>query len=222
MKNMKKTIITFCFFVLSITLRAQLSVDFGISSQRAQIIDNHGYWMNYFSICPSLKYQHNRFHYRLIYRQALKKSYDFSGYREQVTSSGTDKYLTKINAEFNEKIIGFGMGITFGETDSKTLPYLVLDVCNVFAKVKFENNSSEIFSTDGFEGSNPLNGKLFKYNYSQIRFGAGFQFQLKNNFTLFNEAFLNYHVSNNLMQYSMTVNLGLRYFITKDSSLDKI
>lgn len=213
---MKKIILIALLFMFNQLLIGQVSADFSFGSQRTKVYNDEKSRINNFSICPTLRYQYEKWFCRISYNLGLTKPFTYTGYTEQYNSTGYFYSTpTTIKGEFKESGFGFGAGVTLGEPDSRTIPYLMMDGFKFKSTLVFENKGTDPVYSESGNSNTPLNGHSFLYEYSQVRFIAGFQFLIKRNLTLFNEASINLNLNDNLYYYSFAVNLGLRYFIVK-------
>lgn len=210
---MKRIVLLKLLVIISTNSISQFSGDFSFGSTRLKLLNKEELMTNVFNFAPGLRYQHNKYYFRITYRQLIPKNKTMVAYWKEETPSGDLYYKTSIDAKLNEWGYGMGFGMTFKEADSRTLPYVSFDVYKFRGKLEYENIASPLLYYR--QDSSPLNEVKLLAQYSQLRFAAGFQFLVKDNLTIFNEASINMNISEDMYFQSFCVDLGIRYFFVK-------
>jgi len=111
-----------------------------------------------------------------------------AGFRQSIPRTFKYKDNSGRTEKFAETGFVIGFGWTFASTTSRTRPYVMFHYARCNATVNARDT-----------------------DYAQIRYGGGFQFQVKKGLTVFNEAGLN--LTGAVYDINYSIDIGVRYFL---------
>ncbi len=213
--SMKFFYITIVLIFTAFGSKAQLGIDAGLTSQRITTFNADKF--NAFGTMVSGRLYGNKWYMRICFRQSLPKKFTTSGYTQFTNSNGDiDRdFIESLELKYTETAMGFGFGFSLPATASKTKPFLMMDFMQVTSRVWTDTPTEKDIYTDNLGytiNGKALNKRKVETSFPQFRLGAGFQFHVIKNLTIFNEASVNYILSTkggvNARSYS--VDLGVR------------